>query len=128
MSADDAGATDGVKLSMFDTSNPADVREVATAVLDNTYYSDVFYEYRAALIDPASDMIGFPVSANREAYAVYGYSNESGFSQHMLEDTNGTGWVPTRGIRIGDVLYVVKGNAIESYRIGDYQKIDDLLI
>ena len=128
MSADDAGATDGVKLSMFDTSNPADVREVATTVLDNTYYSDVFNEYRAALIDPASDMIGFPVSADREAYAVYGYSEDSGFNQHMLEDTNGTGWVPTRGLRIGDVLYVVKGNAIESYRIGDYQKNDDLLI
>ncbi|WP_282209596.1 beta-propeller domain-containing protein [Parvibacter caecicola] len=128
MSADDAGATDGVKLSMFDTSNPADVREVATAVLDGTYYSDVFNEYRAALIDPASDMIGFPVSTDREAYAVYGYSEDNGFSQHMLEETNGTGWVPTRGIRIGDVLYVVKGNAVESYRIGDYQKIDDLLI
>lgn len=128
MSADEAGTTDGIKLSMFDTTNPGDVQEIATTVIENAYYSDVFNDYRAALIEPERDMIGFPVSADREAYAVYGYSEGSGFTQHMLEDTNGTGWVSTRGVRIGDVLYVVKGNALESYGTTDYSKIDDLLL
>ncbi len=128
MSADDAGATDGVKLSMFDVSDPADVSEVATEVLDEAYYSDIFYDYRAALIDPASNIIGFPVSGSRsEEFCVYGYSDGS-FSQQMREDVNGTGWQPARGVRIGNVLYVVKGNAVESYEIGTYNKIDDLLI
>lgn len=128
MSADDAGATDGVKLSMFDVSDPANVSEVATEVLEEAYYSDIFYDYRAALIDPASNMIGFPISGSRsEEFCVYSYSDGS-FSRQMREDVNGTGWQPARGVRIGDVLYVVKGNAVESYRIGGYQKIDDLLI
>lgn len=128
MSANDAGATDGVKLSMFDVSDPANVSEVATEVLEEAYYSDVFYDYRAALIDPASNMIGFPVSGSRsEEFCVYGYSDGS-FNQQMREDVNGTGWQPARGVRIGNVLYVAKGNAVESYEIGAYNKIDDLLI
>ena len=117
-----------MKLSMFDVSDPADVSEVATEVLDEAYYSDIFYDYRAALIDPASNIIGFPISGSRsEEFCVYGYSDGS-FSQQMREDVNGTGWQPARGVRIGNVLYVVKGNAVESYEIGTYNKIDDLLI
>ena len=52
----------------------------------------------------------------------------AGFTQDMAEDVNGNSWMSPRGVRIGEVLYVVNGNAVESYAIGSYEKIDDLLI
>ncbi|MCI8366946.1 MAG: hypothetical protein HFJ66_05030 [Eggerthellaceae bacterium] len=128
MSADDAGATDGLKLSMFDVSDPTNVTEVATSVLDQVYYSDVFTSYKAALIEPETDIIGFAIDGgDGPEYCVFGYNNDA-FDQKMREHVNNTGWLSTRGVRIGDVLYVIGSNALESHRIGSYEKIDDLLI
>ena len=63
-----------------------------------------------------------------ETYFVYSYNPGTGFTRDMAEDVNGGSWMSPRGVRIGDVLYVVKGNAVESYSLKTFKKIDDLLI
>ena len=129
MQADeDTGVTDGLKLSMFDVSDPTAVTEVAKAVVEGCYYADVFNDYRAVLVDQPNNMIGFSgYDDGRQTYFVYSY-DKGAFSQDMAENVNGSSWMSPRGVRIGDVLYVVNGNAVESYAIGSYEKIDDLLI
>lgn len=129
MQADeDTGVTDGLKLSMFDVSDPTAVTEVAKAVVEGCYYADVFNDYRAVLIDQPNNVIGFSgYDDGRQTYFVYSY-DDGVFTQDMAEDVNGNSWMSPRGVRIGEVLYVVNGNAVESYAIGSYEKIDDLLI
>ena len=121
--------TGGVKLSMFDISDPANVEEESVCVLDNVYYTEVFYDYKAALVDEEKNIIGFPAEENgAETYYVFSYDEEKSFDCRMKEQINGSGYQAARGVYIGELLYVVKGNIIEAYQIGDYQKVDDIIL
>ena len=121
--------TGGVKLSMFDISDPANVEEESVCVLDNVYYAEVFYDYKAALVDEEKNIIGFPAEENgAETYYVFSYDEEKSFDCRMKEQINGSGYQAARGVYIGELLYVVKGNIIEAYQIGDYQKVDDIIL
>ena len=129
MDADEeSGTTNGMKISMFDISDPKDVKEIHKYTMKESYYSDVFYDYRAVLIDYNKNMIGFSAYGNQEMYYIFQYDKTNGFNLEMQEEVNGNSWMTARGIYINDRLYIIKGNAIESYQIGDYTKIDDLLI
>lgn len=123
-----SGVTNGMKISMFDISDPSDVKEVQKYTIANVYYSDVFNDYRAVLVDYDKNMIGFPVYADHEMYYVFSYDKMNGFNLDMKEEVNGNSWLGTRGVYVKDKLYVVKGNAVESYRMGSFEKVDDLLL
>ena len=130
MDADEeTGVTGGVKLSMFNISDPSDVKEEHTLVLENVYSADVFYDYKAILIDPERNMIGFSAyKGAQEKYFVFSYDPDQGFTCLMEEQINGDGQRVSRGLYIENVLYVVKGNIIEAYGMDDYKKIDDIIL
>ncbi len=62
--------TGGVKLTMFDVSDPTDVKEADTYVLENVYSTEVSYDYKAALIDPGTNRIGFPADSREEKHII----------------------------------------------------------
>jgi hypothetical protein len=128
MDTDENGITNGVKISMFDISDPSDVKEVSKYTLDQYYYSDVFSDYRAALVDPEKNLIGFPLSGSANQYVILSYDKDQGFQVQMQEEVNGNSYLGTRGVYANEKFYVINGNAIEAYRMGDYVKIDDLLL
>ena len=128
MDTDENGITNGVKISMFDISDPSDVKEVSKYTLDQYYYSDVFSDYRAALVDPEKNLIGFPLSGSANQYVILSYDKNQGFQVQMQEEVNGNSYLGTRGVYANEKFYVINGNAIEAYRMGDYVKIDDLLL
>jgi len=128
MDTDENGVTNGVKVSMFDISDPSDVKEVSKYTLDQYYYSDVFSDYRAALVDPEKNLIGFPLSGSANQYVILSYDKDQGFQVQMQEEVNGNSYLGTRGVYANDKFYVINGNAIEAYRMGNYVKIDDLLL
>ena len=128
MDTDENGVTNGVKVSMFDISDPSDVKEVSKYTLDQYYYSDVFSDYRAALVDPEKNLIGFPLSGSADQYVILSYDKDQGFQVQMQEEVNGNSYLGTRGVYANEKFYVINGNAIEAYRMGDYVKIDDLLL
>lgn len=128
MDTDENGVSNGVKISMFDISDPSDVKEINKYTLSEYYYSDVFYDYHAALIDSSKNMIGFPISGAVNQYVIFSYNDKNGFELQMQEEINGNSYLGTRGVYANDRFYVINGNAIESYRIEDYEKIDDLLL
>ncbi len=128
MDTDENGVTNGVKVSMFDISDPSDVKGVSKYTLDQYYYSDVFSDYRAALVDPEKNLIGFPLSGSANQYVILSYDKNQGFQVQMQEEVNGNSYLGTRGVYANDKFYVINGNAIEAYRMGDYVKIDDLLL
>lgn len=121
--------TGGVKLTMFDITDMTEVKEKDTYVLDNVYSTDVSYDYKAALVDAGKNLIGFPgYESGGQKYYLFSYSAEDGFKCLLDEEINGSGMVAARGIYIGDVLYIVQGNIVESYSLSNYSKIDDIIL
>ena len=126
---EDGFTTNGVKLSMFDISDSSDVKEIQKYTLENVYSAAVMYDYKAVLIDPEKNVIGFAADGNNgENYYVFSYNDTNGFDCLMNETVNGNGYQSARGVYVDNTLYVVKGNIIEAYDMADYQKIDDLIL
>lgn len=126
---EETGVTNGVKVTMFDISDPSDVKELDTHTLENVYSTEVSYDYKAALVSADQNLIGF--SGNTEGvqkYFLFGYDEKNGFDLVLEEEINGNQMMGTRGVYIDDALYVVQGNVIESYSLKDYQKIGDLIL
>ena len=121
------GGVKGLKLSMFDISNPSDVREIAKTIYDTGKYSSSTAEYdrKAITIDAAKNLIGFEVSVydenegrSYERYVVYGYDREKGFFEKFAVDRlEGVNYYRSdcRGLFIGDYFYVVPANAGKVY-------------
>ena len=130
MDADEeTGVTNGVKITMFDISDPANVKEMDTYTLENVYSTEVSYDYKAALVSADQNLIGF--SGNTEGvqkYFLFRYDEKNGFDLVLKEEINGNQMMGTRGVYIDDALYVVQGNVIEAYSLKDYQKIGDLIL
>ena len=53
------GDTIGTKLSLFDISDPANVKEISKMVLRNVEPTAAFENYKAILADPAKNLFGF---------------------------------------------------------------------
>ena len=121
------GGVKGLKLSMFDISNPSDVREIAKTIYSEDKYSSSTAEYdrKAITIDAAKNLIGFEVSVydeskgrSYERYVVYGYDREKGFFEKFAVDRlEGVNYYRSdcRGLFIGDYFYVVPANAGKVY-------------
>ena len=126
---EDGFTTNGVKLSMFDISDGSDVKEIQKYTLENVYSAAVMYDYKAVLIDPEKNVIGFAADGNNgENYYVFSYNDANGFECLMNEMVNGNGYQSARGVYVDNTLYVVKGNIIEAYDMADYQKTGDLIL
>ena len=126
---EDGFTTNGVKLSMFDISDSSDVKEIQKYTLENVYSAAVMYDYKAVLIDPEKNVIGFAADGNNgENYYVFSYNDTKGFECLMNETVNGNGYQSARGVYVDNTLYVVKGNIIEAYDMADYQKTGDLIL
>ena len=100
--ATEQGWTTGVKLSMFDTSDPYDVQEIHKKKLD-IGYTAALNNHKAILISAERGIIGFP-SGN--GYCLYGYNPAKGF--YEITEMEIGGWSNNaRGLYIGDMLYIV---------------------
>ena len=112
-----SGWTTGLKLSMFDTSDPYDVTEKHKLLLSDDY-SAALNNHKAILISPAKNLIGFPTE---NGYAVYGYDADQGFSK--IKKIN-VGWKwkrDTRGLYIGDAFYIVTQTGMTVLDMTDFE-------
>ncbi|MDE6853244.1 MAG: beta-propeller domain-containing protein [Lachnospiraceae bacterium] len=124
-----------VKLSMFDISDPTDVKEIHKILLKKVCYSAALYDYKAVLIDPEKNLIGFDGwedYSDDSQYYVYSYDEEKGFVRRIqagLADDDDIGEF-VRGLYIDDTVYLVHlgSQSIKAYdlnsgkRIGTYPK------
>jgi len=108
--ADEDGTVTGVKLSMFDITDPAHVTEVSRTVLDNVTWCPSLENYKSILADSRKNVIGFYLD-NR--YLVYAYSEEAGFTRELLYDLfedglngNDANYRRIRGLYAGSDFYV----------------------
>lgn len=124
---DETGTTtNGVKLSMFDISDPSNVQEIHKYVINEAYSADAIYNYKAVFVDVEKSMIGFAAYGERDQYYIFSYG-ENGFSPVFERDITGT-FGDGRALYVRDKFYLFRGNTIESFRMDTFDKVDDIVL
>lgn len=128
MEADpETGRTLGVKLSMFDVSDPKAVYEKAKHLVpcEQTYIG-AENGHKTVMVDEAKNIIAFSgvdydtvSTKSYYSYYVYGYSSGEFVQKAVLE---GTG-PDTRGLYISDIFYVCSSEKITAYNINSFTKV-----
>lgn len=84
----------GLKVSMFDVSDTANPKEIATLYLgDRGSYTELLYNHKALLSDPEGGLLGFPVTLAavpdnmKQDPSAYGYQVYSGFVVLAYQDS-----------------------------------------
>lgn len=127
----DNGETIGVKLSMFDISDPGKVTEEAKLVLKDANHSDAMYEYKSVLVDLKKNLIAFTTENYKEQrmrkYRVFSYDNGKFVSKvdrilaREEKMYDGSSW---RSVYVGDTLYLVSEKKVIVFDMkGDWREI-----
>lgn len=122
---------EGLKLSMFDISNPANVTESDKYIIEGGSYSPALANHKALMISTDKNVFGFEY---------YGYGNEDNnytMQHYYVTYTYKNGFVETakyiveedysgsnRGLYIGDYFYLVTEKGITSYKLGSEQPLE----
>ncbi|MDR2929744.1 MAG: beta-propeller domain-containing protein [Propionibacteriaceae bacterium] len=150
--ADSDGVIRGLKLTMFDVTDPYDVREITTARITGDE-TEVARDHKAGFFDVERGLIGFPVTAwpaSIDAKPAGGSGGETPQIQwryelyqwdgaqftHLTtidlvadmgvtssEAATGAIDLTTRGVRIGDEFYIVTSQAVVAYDMTAYAKL-----
>lgn len=122
-----------VKISMFDITNPADVKEVDKKILGYYEWSEAWDEPHSVLIDAKKNIVAFPASRyDTYDYLVYSYEEGEGFvkrykqqvkSKNAYDMEYNTGTATYRGIYIDHSLYVIEScSGIMEVSLEDFQE------
>lgn len=119
-SADEMGRVTGLKLSMFDTTDPSDVKEKFTLEIKGNSWSEASYNHKAILIDANKKLIAFPTESQ---YLIYTYSDKTGFSKiaEISIDSQNSYFGNIRGLYIDNYMYVMTGYSLTSYSMSNYE-------
>lgn len=122
--ADEKGAVTGLKLSLFDISDPANVTESAKTVI-NAFYSEANYNHKATLADYNKNLIALPIGTNK--LHIYSLNpDDSGFTLCAELTLDGRSEL-FRGLYIGDLFYAVSDTQISEFKIDGFEKTDELI-
>ncbi|MEY8523605.1 beta-propeller domain-containing protein [Lachnospiraceae bacterium 38-10] len=119
------GEQKGLKLVMFDMSNPTELKILGTKVLQETSYSPALYDYKTILADPKENLIGFVVESYRKGvkrdYEVYRWSGDR-FEKILSEKLTDDGYdnANYRGLYIDDNFYIAHPEVVRCYDRADY--------
>lgn len=145
VNADEDGIETGIKLTMFDNSDPYNLDALATYTLDRTddewLYSEAVWERKALLIAPEKNLIGVPVII--ENYGYYDVNEETEFSntaKYMffeytdgefilkgeISSTDNNAWTNgfSRAVYIGDYVYALADDKFVSADIETITECD----
>lgn len=119
---EDTGITNGIKLSMFDISDPSDVREVKRYVVKDASYCPGLYDYKAIMIDASKNLFGFVCDGQ---YMVFSYDEEEGFMNELtytLEDGEDRYWYgheTDRGLYVEDTFYLAETDMVLAFDMSE---------
>ncbi len=133
---EDTGRTEGIKLSMFDISNPADVKEINKLVLDEYSNSEALHNHHAVLVSASKNIIGFMAMGYDKEYVreynTYSYQEKKGFKEKFKIDcTSGEEdnyiYYEARGTYIGDTFYLLmQDGSVKAYDLNNGKKLEEL--
>ncbi len=113
---ENTGRTTGLKLSMFDISDPCDVTEQHKLKL-NYGWSEALNSHRAILVSKSRNLIGFQAD---NGYVVYGYDPSSGFFERAYIEMDGYWSSFSRGLFVNDELYILLDKGCTVLDLNDF--------
>ncbi|MDF2536327.1 MAG: secreted protein with C-terminal beta-propeller domain, partial [Bacillales bacterium] len=137
----------GLKISMFDVSDPLNPKEVQSLPFGEPYsYSEILQNHKSLLYLKDKNLIGFPVQTNGlNEFYVFKILENKGFemigkisqkpadwekriSKYKVYDSNSYPYssMIQRGILIDEVLYTVSAENIKASSIQDFQPISQV--
>lgn len=131
--ANESGATNGIKLSLFDVSNKNNIDVVASKVYNwskGYYFSAAIYNHKALLASPAKNIIGIPLYSsvnNKMEYTFFEYNGSSFVMKATVEVGIDANPETVRGLYIGDYAYVVSDYGVTSISLIDCMTVSELL-
>lgn len=145
IAADEDGIERGIKLTMFDNSDPYNLQAIDTFEFirgEEQYIgSDAVWDRKAMLIAPEKNLIGFPLYRYNygeedwdmsEQYAYMFFSFEDGKFVYRgefvnnLVDYNTDIYNFTRAVYIGDYVYIISGSNFIAADIDTMEKTDEV--
>ena len=121
----------GLKLSMFDVDDPANVTEKDKYIIENSEFSEAQSNHKALMIDPVKNIFGFMFfgffnETDAYYYVTYTYDKKNGFietARYRINDGSEYETDAVRSVYIGDYLYLATNKSITSYKIGSTDPI-----
>ena len=127
MADEQTGITMGTKLSMFDVSDPSDVKEIACLNLPGEY-SPAINNHKAILADPDKNLICF--SGSNFGHYIYTYADGEFKCKAILDistsyDDEAAYCWDMRGMYIGDFYYLVDllSTEVNVYDINTFEQV-----
>lgn len=113
----------GIKVSLYDISDPTDVKESAKLVMDDACYAPAQYNYKALLADSSKNVIAFLTEDKGESYQLSQriFTVQDGVLEAAASDviSQDGSWYRSandyRNLYIGDRLYLVCGGLVIAY-------------
>ena len=140
VNADENGVENGLKLTMFDNSDPYNLDALTTYVIEGTddewIYSEARWERKALLIAPEKNIIGVPVISenyyeggewsSNSRYMFFSYDNNEFTLKGEISKTDYNSWNNnfSRALYIGDYVYAVSGDSFVSADIETITECD----
>lgn len=122
----DTGNWEGVKLVMFDSSDPTDLWVTDSYVIAEADSSPAMWNYKCVLAEECQSLIGFVAmeytdSGVSNRYVLFSWEDGT-FRQLLSEELDGNAEA-YRGIYVGDTFYIVSPRGLTSYdRTKDYEQ------
>lgn len=126
-SATATGSVTGLKLSMFDVRDPANVTEAAVCPID-ALYAEASYNHKAIMVDYKKNIIAFTAvdyGAKSRLY-VYGYDSENGFVLRGDTLLRSDADYDARFVWIGDVFYLVTTTDVTAFSMHDFTELSNI--
>ncbi|MDE6426833.1 MAG: beta-propeller domain-containing protein [Ruminococcus sp.] len=145
VNADENGIETGIKLTMFDNSDPYNLNAVATYTLDREgdewLYSSAVWERKALMIAPEKNLIGIPVIIekynyydvdietefnNIAKYMFFSYDDGEFTLKGEISTAENNAWIEgfDRAVYIGDYVYALSGDKFISADIETITECD----
>lgn len=131
----ETGNQEGIKLVMFDISNPTELKVIDTVVIENVDYCAALYNYKCIIAEESANIIGFTTERYTSSYYqrdinYLTFSWENGKFVNLLAEglTSGVSGSIYRGIYAGDRFFIASPEQIRSFdRTDSYKKTGELV-
>lgn len=126
------GKREGIKLVMFDSSDPSELSVIDSVVIKEADYSPALYNYKSVLVDAKKNMIAFATtdySANGTEYQVYSFTNGKFKRELTVEEKEISQIERYRGLWAGEHFYIVSPKEIQSFDYTNgYEAVDKSIL
>lgn len=125
-SATEEGLVTGLKLSMFNVSNPTDVTEENNIIIESAF-SEASGNHKAIMVDAEKNIIAFAAMSYYGSAKVYIYGyDESGFVLNKLVNIGKADLNSSRFVWIGDYFYLAHSTGITSFNLENFNMVSQI--